>query len=279
MVRATVVGAVILTGVFQIGCGAGESGAATQGSGTPSDAYLAVQAHSRKGEWGDVYDCASATAQDWLDDLSKFSADSSGRVSGGLSGRDLFIQWMNAEGNIPGELVGDIVSENIEGHRATLEVRLARRGSQQIHMVYENGRWKMEMGWDLRNPSSPTDESEPARTSGPRDRGAKCQEAALAVRAGIANFYANEAISNRIPRFPTLAELLEGKVMQDVIPSNPYNDDNRVAAASKADADQRRIVGSGEGWAYYDGSSGGSAVFYANTNEVGENRDQFGSGQ
>jgi prepilin-type N-terminal cleavage/methylation domain-containing protein len=104
-------------------------------------------------------------------------------------------------------------------------------------------------------------------------REASCKGTLGGVRAGIANFYANEAISNGSAAYPTLAELTTlGTVMQEAIPENPYLSDNSVVTAAKADAQAspRVIAGGTEGWTYYDGSGGGSAVFYANSSGSGE---------
>jgi general secretion pathway protein G len=52
------------------------------------------------------------------------------------------------------------------------------------------------------------------------------------------------------------------------IPANPYGgtDPYGVAAASKANAESRTIVGaSAQGWAYFPGTGGASVIFYANT--------------
>ena len=51
------------------------------------------------------------------------------------------------------------------------------------------------------------------------------------VRAGIANFYANQAVNGNA-RYPTFAEFTQlGTVMQEPLPENPYNDDNNVRDA------------------------------------------------
>jgi MSHA pilin protein MshA len=89
------------------------------------------------------------------------------------------------------------------------------------------------------------------------------------VRAGIANFYANTAITGTAA-YPTLVQVTDGSVMQDTIPENPYDGNNTVNAVTQVQSAARTVVAGG-GWAYYDGSSGGQAVFYANTNTTGEN--------
>ena len=100
-------------------------------------------------------------------------------------------------------------------------------------------------------------------------REASCKGTLGGVRAGIANFYANKAITSTA-RYPTLDELTDGTVMQESIPENPYNDTNDVDTTSSVNALSRNISGTA-GWLYYNASAGGSAVFYANTTDVGEN--------
>ncbi len=99
---------------------------------------------------------------------------------------------------------------------------------------------------------------------------ASCKGTLGGVRAGIANFYANKAITSTA-RYPTLVELTDGNTMQDQIPANPYNDTNDVDPVTQANATSRNTDGSGAGWLYYSGSGGGSAIFFANTTDVGSN--------
>ena len=85
------------------------------------------------------------------------------------------------------------------------------------------------------------------------------------VRAGIANFYANESI-NGTAAYPTLAEMNAlGTVMQEAIPENPYNNDNTVVAATWNTANPP--VSGTAGW-NYDAAAG---KFWANSDVVGEN--------
>ena len=102
-------------------------------------------------------------------------------------------------------------------------------------------------------------------------REASCKGTLGGVRAGIANFYANEAISSGTAAYPTLAELTDGSTMQEALPANPYNDSRDVQPVTSLQAISRTIIASGAGWAYYDGTGGGTAIFYANTNTAGEN--------
>lgn len=102
------------------------------------------------------------------------------------------------------------------------------------------------------------------------DHSAKAKESATlgalgGVRSAIANFYANAAIAGSAG-YPTLVELETiGTVMQEVMPENPYNDDNDVVAATW-NATAPPVSGTA-GW-NYDASVG---KFWANSNTVGEN--------
>lgn len=91
------------------------------------------------------------------------------------------------------------------------------------------------------------------------------------VRAGVANFYANTALSGPPPTYPTFAELTTfDMVMQVALPENPYNNDNAVRDAVgtwlPGPPPVQPVVG-GNGWAY-DQTAG---KFWANTNTTGEN--------
>jgi prepilin-type N-terminal cleavage/methylation domain-containing protein len=105
-------------------------------------------------------------------------------------------------------------------------------------------------------------------------RESACKGVLGGVRAGISSFYANEAVINGSAAYPTLAELTTtGSVMTEVIPDNPYDhggtavtNPNGVQQVSKADAAARnRDTPGTNGWAYFSGTGGDSAVFYANT--------------
>ena len=98
------------------------------------------------------------------------------------------------------------------------------------------------------------------------------------VRAGIANFLANEAIASNPADYPTLVELQTlGTVMQEAVPDNPYNTDNTIVAATAVEAAARTIVVGGAGWAYYvDNALTPSAyTFYANTDTAGVSENDF----
>ncbi len=98
-------------------------------------------------------------------------------------------------------------------------------------------------------------------------------------RAGIANYLANEVITNGTALYPTLVQLETlGTVMQEAIPDNPYDtgaNPNVVNLATAAEAAARTVpVLSGTGgWAYYvdNALTPPAYTFYANTNTTGEN--------
>jgi prepilin-type N-terminal cleavage/methylation domain-containing protein len=98
-------------------------------------------------------------------------------------------------------------------------------------------------------------------------RESSCKGTLGGVRAGIANFYANEAI-NGSAAYPTYAELTTlGTVMQEEFPENPYNESNDVRDADgEWDANDPPVSGN-EGWAY-DATAG---KFWANSDDTGEN--------
>ncbi len=109
-------------------------------------------------------------------------------------------------------------------------------------------------------------------------REAACKGSLGGIRAGIANFYANEAVTTGTAAYPTLAELTTiGSVMQESLPDNPYKHNSiavtnpaGVEGVSKADADARNLDTPGtNGWAYFIGTGGDAAIFYANTDTDG----------
>jgi prepilin-type N-terminal cleavage/methylation domain-containing protein len=86
-----------------------------------------------------------------------------------------------------------------------------------------------------------------------------------AVRSGIANFYANSALSGTAA-YPTLVQLQTlGTVMQEPLPANPFKSSSTIVAATWDAADPP--VSGAAGW-NYDASAG---KFWANSNTVGEN--------
>ncbi len=102
-------------------------------------------------------------------------------------------------------------------------------------------------------------------------RKSACMGALGGVRAGVASFYADKAVNSASARYPTLAELTGGSVMQEAIPENPYNSAGTVVTATYASS-TARTVGGVQGWRYYSGGGTGSRpVFWANSNTVSEN--------
>ncbi len=103
------------------------------------------------------------------------------------------------------------------------------------------------------------------------DHGAKARESATkatigAVRSGISNFYANSALSGTAA-WPTLVQLTtygSTGVMQEAIPSNPYNNSATVTGVSWTSANPTTGAA---GW-NYDATTG---KFWANSATVGEN--------
>lgn len=101
------------------------------------------------------------------------------------------------------------------------------------------------------------------------DYAAKAKESATkgalgGMRSSIANFYANSAV-NGSAAYPTLSQLTTiGTVLQEAIPTNPYNNSNAVKAATWATTPP---VSGTEGWAY-DASVG---RIWANSTTSGVN--------
>ncbi|MCH8985667.1 MAG: hypothetical protein IIB04_03525, partial [Acidobacteria bacterium] len=72
------------------------------------------------------------------------------------------------------------------------------------------------------------------------------------VRSGLANYFANEMITNGVGAYPTLGELnTVGTVMQEAIPANPYNDRSTVETVAVLIDAQNRVVTGTSGWRYY----------------------------
>ena len=93
-----------------------------------------------------------------------------------------------------------------------------------------------------------------------------CKGTLGGVRAGIASFYSDSALTGTAA-YPTLAQLeTVGVVMQEPIPVNPYNGSNDVVAATWNAA--APPVSGAAGW-NYDETAG---KFWANGNTVGENQ-------
>ena len=107
------------------------------------------------------------------------------------------------------------------------------------------------------------------------DYSSKAKESAAkatlgATRSAIANFYANEALSNGAALYPSLAELeTSGAVLEQGLPENPYNGSSAVQAAAW-DAKAPPVSGAA-GW-NYDVSTG---RFWANTDTAGVDENEW----
>lgn len=93
-----------------------------------------------------------------------------------------------------------------------------------------------------------------------RARESACKGTLGAVRAAIANFYANQLVTVGTGTYPTLTNVqTAGSVMQEAIPVNPYNNAATVAAATYNSS--APPVSGNAGW-NYDAANG---RFWANT--------------
>ena len=82
------------------------------------------------------------------------------------------------------------------------------------------------------------------------------------VRAGIANYYADQAISGTAA-YPTATQLgTLGTVMQEAIPKNPYNNLNTIKSVSSLTDAQNRAVDGTTGWSYYVDNSASPPIYY-----------------
>ena len=94
-----------------------------------------------------------------------------------------------------------------------------------------------------------------------QSKASACKGVLGGVRAGVANFYSNAAISGTAA-YPTLAQLQTvGTVMQDQLPENPYNNSATIAAAVWAATPP---VSGANGW-NYDAAAG---KFWANSHTI-----------
>lgn len=101
------------------------------------------------------------------------------------------------------------------------------------------------------------------------DYAAKARESACkgtlgAVRAAIANFYANQIVTTGKGTYPTLVNIqTTGTVMQEPMPANPYNSSSTIAAATYNSSNPP--VSGAAGW-NYDATNG---KFWANSDTTG----------
>lgn len=106
-----------------------------------------------------------------------------------------------------------------------------------------------------------------------RAKQSACKGVLGGVRAGIANFFANKAITTGTAAYPSYAELPDpGVVMMGELADNPYNSKAGIFPMGLGDANNRAINNM-SGWAYYVNNSATPpvAVFWANSNTANEN--------
>lgn len=87
------------------------------------------------------------------------------------------------------------------------------------------------------------------------------------VRSGLANFFANEMVTGSAGAYPTLAELNTlGTVMQEAIPTNPYNNLGTVEAVGTLADAQNRVTTGTSGWRYFVDNTATPpvAIFFCN---------------
>jgi hypothetical protein len=138
-----------------------------------------------------------------------------------------------------------------------------RMGVMSLYAVDENGSWFDESAVTPKGVGSGQKATIAAQKA--------ARESLGAVRSALLDFYDKQVRETGTGRWPTLAELRGGSVLANGLPENPFNHSAKVTAATSREAHSRDIVGNGEGWAYYDGTGGGQATFYANTRVTGQN--------
>ena len=91
-----------------------------------------------------------------------------------------------------------------------------------------------------------------------------------ATRSAMANFYANEALTNGSAAYPSLVELQTvGTVLEQPLPANPYNNSSTVQGATW-NASAPPVSGTA-GW-NYDASAG---RFWANSDTTGVDENEW----
>jgi prepilin-type N-terminal cleavage/methylation domain-containing protein len=98
-----------------------------------------------------------------------------------------------------------------------------------------------------------------------------CKGTLGGMRAGIANFYANSAISGTAA-YPTYLQFTTlGTVMQEPLPNNPYNNSAAVRNADNTWVAGNPPVSGAQGWAY-DATNG---KVWANSDTSGVDENAF----
>ena len=91
-----------------------------------------------------------------------------------------------------------------------------------------------------------------------------------ATRSAMANFYANEALTNGAAAYPSLVQIQTvGTVLEQPIPANPYNNSSTIQAATW-DAANPPVSGTA-GW-NYDAKAG---RFWANSDTTGIDENEW----
>ncbi len=104
-------------------------------------------------------------------------------------------------------------------------------------------------------------------------RESACKGVLGGVRQGIANYYLDQALGGT-GAYPTSAQITTvGTVMQEALPENPYNNLTGIRSLALGDA-LIRWTDNTTGWAYYfsNATNPPQAIFWANSNTVGENQ-------
>lgn len=86
------------------------------------------------------------------------------------------------------------------------------------------------------------------------------------IRAGIANYFADQAVQGNA-QYPTAVQLAtQGTVMQEALPVNPYNNRNDVRVVASLEDAQNRATDGSTGWNYYvnNAATPPIAIFWAN---------------
>jgi len=98
-----------------------------------------------------------------------------------------------------------------------------------------------------------------------------CKGTLGGVRAGIANFYSNSALTGT-PAYPTYNQLNTlGTVMQESLPANPYNNSSAIRNADTTWVSGNPPVSGVQGWAY-DATNG---KFWANSDTAGVDENAY----
>lgn len=145
MLRSTLVG---VAAVIAIALASGCSG------GSPEAAYMEIQKAAQAGDWGAVYDSIDKRSQGRLDAamamLSAFAEGFGGTATPGgtaLAGRDLFVAIAGrGEADLADTVdIGEVTDVDVEGDRATLRVSQEDGSESVVHMLKEDGRWKLTL--------------------------------------------------------------------------------------------------------------------------------------